>query len=422
MDWHKPDGSIVHGDKPVSTLVNLLYGSLKGRAVANKALILGAGGLAQWGVFASTAAGYGIAIKPALTAIIRVYSDDAGVALTPTGSVPDLRPILSRYLLTVSQATPKVRLFPIMGQLKAVNASTANEQYGAVHGYVELVRSAGSISLGGYGVTGGLMATLETAGDMTVDTNHVLAGCAVVSKLQCSGTLTQTGKTAAFYAAKYDATNWSDGSITPAAFGYGFLLKDGIATYDIGLQKGSTIVDGSHLSINTSGNSATIRLNSRTYTATSGDVIGFQSKPAMGTDGGTGTVYGGQISPRFNDGVAGASLVGLQIEPILKGATVKALSGDVRGLDVRLSDDGNSGHTVAGICAAVDIYNLLKSGTYTGGVYPINVRANGGTQAWSGLMNIPTVLTGAANGSGADVYINISINGTAARLTAKYVA
>ncbi len=176
-----------------------------------------------------------------------------------------------------------------------------------------------------------------------------------------------------------------------------------------------------HLKLNTQTDTYTVRINSRDYAATSGDIIGFQSKPAANADG-TATVYGGQISPRFNDGIGGAALVGLQIEPILKGATAKAITGDVRALDLRLSDDGNAGHTVGGVATCIKMYNLMKSSTFTGGVIPIVVTAAGDTQAWTALMEIPEALSGGADGGGAAVYIPITINGVAARITAKYVS
>jgi hypothetical protein len=183
----------------------------------------------------------------------------------------------------------------------------------------------------------------------------------------------------------------------------------------------ASVSDGAgHIAIN-SNDAGTIKFNSRNYASTSGDIIGFQAKPAANVDG-TATLYGAQISPRFNDGIAGAALVGLQVEPILKGATAAAISGDVRALDVRLSDDGNAGHTVGGHAACIKMYNLLTAGTFTGGVYPIVVTENGSTQAWTALMEVPTSLSSGANGGGADVYIPITINGVAAKITAKYVA
>lgn len=552
------------------------------------------------GTFASAAAGSGVEIERATyTAAHRVYSDDGADALYGSGSVPDLRGSLSRFLITADQTGGDVRLFASMGHLKAYCATATpgkwnDEQAAGVHGYLEMVRASGTQTFGSYGISAGVMATVENSGAATVDTNHVLAGVAAISKL--TSDLTQTGKACAFYAGIYNTAQWSDATaranwgyglyvdedavtvcpiqvgkfVSSAAAGGGFAVtltnsaamrvygeitadltssamvrsilgrmlitgaitsnaeafgvvgqlvskaatithdnagvmgtfetqttavtisgaggdnctaavlgRVGVAvtattvnstgilagvaamsnitsgyvtvdsggilaglyvgiftskqvwstglyistascTTDIRLQSGATIEQLTHLKINTSDDTHTIRLNSRNYAATSGDIIGFQSKPA-GNATGTQTIYGAQISPRFNDNIDGAALVGLQVEPILKGATAAAISGDMRGIDVRLSADG-SGHTVGGIAAGVDIYNLLKASTFTGGVYAINIRANGDTQAWSGAINFPTGLTGAADGGGAAVYIDCAINGTAIRLTGKYVS
>lgn len=190
-------------------------------------------------------------------------------------------------------------------------------------------------------------------------------------------------------------------------------------TNDIKLQSGSTISDANHLDIETLADDKRIRLNDRNYAVTSGDIIGFSAKPAANATG-TQTVYGAQISPRANDNVDVACLVGAMVEPILKGATGLAVSGDLRGLDVRLTSEG--ANNVGGIAGNIFCYNLLKSATFTGGVYPIVVKASGDTQPWTGLMEIPTGVTNVANGSGTDVYINITINGVAARIAAKFVS
>lgn len=141
-----------------------------------------------------------------------------------------------------------------------------------------------------------------------------------------------------------------------------------------------------HYKLNVLDQTKTLRFNSQNYTVTSGDIIGFQSKPAAAAAG-TTTTYGAQISPRYADGITGASLYGLQVEPILQGATAAALSGDVVGLDCRLSATG-VGHTVAGITAGIQFMNLLKASTFTGGVFPINILTHGDTQAWTGALKV----------------------------------
>jgi hypothetical protein len=176
-----------------------------------------------------------------------------------------------------------------------------------------------------------------------------------------------------------------------------------------------------HLDVKTILDTKTIRLNSRDFTATSGDVIGFQSKP-NGTGLGTTTVYGGQISPRLADTVTATGLVGLSVEPILKGASVAAVSGDYRALDVKLSADGtNAGHTVGGVTAGIIFYNTLKTGlTTTGGVYPFVITANGDTKQWSGAFKIADTagLTQASAAGATAHYIKVMVGSTVCTILA----
>lgn len=177
------------------------------------------------GTFSSTAAGSGVELENATyTAAHRVYADDGGDDLMKTsGSIPDIRGSLTRVLVTHDQTSGDMRLFGTMGQIKSVNVAWDDEQISSVHGYLELTRTAGTVTFGGYGVSSGVMATVETSGTMTVNTNHILAGVASISKMSATG-LTQTGKTAAFYSGVYDATNWSDGSDARTKWAYGLYL------------------------------------------------------------------------------------------------------------------------------------------------------------------------------------------------------
>jgi len=162
------------------------------------------------GEFSSTAVGKGSVLSASRTAIARVYADDGGSALSAAGSVPDLRTLLARTLLTIDNSANNLRVYSVMGQIKAVNAEWGNEQVGAVHGYLEMVRTAGSINLQNYGITACVMGTLENSGAITVDANHILAGIAAVSKM--TGDLTQTGITAGVYVGIYNTAQWSDGT------------------------------------------------------------------------------------------------------------------------------------------------------------------------------------------------------------------
>lgn len=135
----------------------------------------------------------------------------------------------------------------------------------------------------------------------------------------------------------------------------------------------------------------TIRLNSQNFTQTAGDIIGYQSKPAANATG-TAAVYGTQISPRFAHGVAGADLVGVQSNPILKGTAAAGgnLSGDVRAFEARLESESGGTRTVTGGLFGIRFMNQLYSTiTASGGVYPIKVDTHGNTLAWSGFAKLP---------------------------------
>jgi hypothetical protein len=163
---------------------------------------------------------------------------------------------------------------------------------------------------------------------------------------------------------------------------------------------------------------APLKLGTKDFKTTSGDQIGFQTKPNS-YSAGTQTMYGAQFSPRLANAVTAAALVGLSVEPIMKGATSAAVSGDYRGVEVKLSGDSTAaGHTIGGITGGIFLYNTLKTGTYTGGVYPIVVTAHGDTQAWSGLMSIPTGVCQAAAAGATPNYIKVTIGGVAYTITA----
>lgn len=199
------------------------------------------------GTFHSTVASNGtkIGASGSTTGANRFYTDDGGSAISAGGSVPDVRGVLARTLVTADNTANHMRLFPLMGHLKAYNGKWNGEQIGATAGFLELVKNSTTFTftLGGYGITSGLMSTVETSGTMTVDTNHALCGVAAVSKM--TSDLTQTGVTAAFYAGIYDVTNWSDGTAR-STWKYGLYIANSsvAAGGDIRLSSGATISTG----------------------------------------------------------------------------------------------------------------------------------------------------------------------------------
>lgn len=220
------DGSLIAG-----TELGYIDGVTAGTCTASKALVVGTAkecasiGRFTHGAFHSTTHGSGLALSSTYTGTCRVYSDDANTAFgSYTG---DLRGFLSRVLITKDHSSGNNRCFGLMGHIKSYDGEWGDEQWGGVHGYLELVQNAGTINFQQYGVSAGVMSTVETAGTMTVDANHTVAGVAAISKLT-SG-MTQTGKTAGLYVGIYDVTNWSDATAR-SAWKWGAYVAAGAAT------------------------------------------------------------------------------------------------------------------------------------------------------------------------------------------------
>ena len=118
---------------------------------------------------------------------------------------------------------------------------------------------------------------------------------------------------------------------------------------------------------------AEVRINSQTNTGTSGNWIGFQSKPAQGAST-SGNVIGCEISPRVNDTFAltgSGSLIGAHIDAYLKGTTGN-VAGDVRGAQIELVTDDAGTRTVTGDVVGLR-FRAAFSGTITGDMVVIRV-------------------------------------------------
>ncbi len=177
------------------------------------------------GTFSSATGSIGVVLTRALvTAAARVYADDGGANLFAAGSVPDLRGLVSRLLITHSQSDSGAftRLFGAQGVLKAYQVGWTDEAHAGVQGLAELVGS--TTTFGGNGVTAGVIGQLSTSGTVTIGSTHILAGVAALSNMM--GTVTQTGKSVAFLAKTYDTTNWSDATAR-TAWGIGMYMPRG---------------------------------------------------------------------------------------------------------------------------------------------------------------------------------------------------
>lgn len=147
-----------------------------------------------------------------------------------------------------------------------------------------------------------------------------------------------------------------------------------------------------NVKINTTTDSKPILLNSRDYTATTGGGIAIQVKPSQ-TATTTGALYGVQFSPRLQDAVGSAGLIGCQSAPVLKGNTGD-ISSDVRAFEASIDlNNAATGRTISGTVSALYAYlQSSNSTTYTGGCAVIHVTLED-THKWDYLAKVD-----AANG------------------------
>lgn len=142
---------------------------------------------------------------------------------------------------------------------------------------------------------------------------------------------------------------------------------------------------GGNLGIQTDYDNKTVTINTRNYTQTSGDSIALQSKANQSVTT-TGTLWGGQIQPRLASGVGAANLIGLNVEPILKGGT-GTISSDVQGIQTNFSDDGTAGRTISGDVAGIRAYVQLVA-TVSGDITVLKVEESGSNK-WEYLAKLP---------------------------------
>ncbi len=124
-----------------------------------------------------------------------------------------------------------------------------------------------------------------------------------------------------------------------------------------------------------------VKLNSRDYTATSGEHNAVQSKPNVSV-GGCG-ITGFESSPRFADTITGGKLVAFKANTDIKGSSGN-IDGPIRQYEAKF--DGGTGRTVAGGAYVLDCMSS-NAATITGGMHIINVNTHaGGGTGWTGLV------------------------------------
>ena len=345
----------------------------------------------QIGWHSGTTAGAGTTISETATGAARFYADDGGVAIgTAAGSVPDVKNLQARTLITVDNSSFDARVHSIMGQLKSQNGEWGDEQWSAVHGYVELVRTAGTITFQSYGVTAGLMATVETAGNLGIAATHNLAGVAAISKLGYSGTFTDNTNTSGVYVGMYDSTNWSDSpSLDKWNHGLYVQAKSVDKGFQIGelsssTQVGLTLVAATGTSgadvFTDDGNvalgggtpfkgfrSRTMFFQDQTAGTTVMGVLG-QLKYASGVDIGparVAAVEGYNELMTTNKAKSGGYIVGVSSVTEVSAGTFTIESGGIcAGFHAKLTGSGTATQDATGILTAIYINEDVSTGTW----------------------------------------------------------
>lgn len=223
------------------------------------------------------------------------------------------------------------------------------------------------------------------------------------------------------------STSNKQGSCTSSAEGY--LPQIHIATGDLYACSSSEwnrqlSPGGGHFDIRTNQNNRVVRINSRNYDATSGDVVGFQSKPRLTADG-TQTVYGFQVSANMSDGVdltSSGSVVGGHVDTYMRGTTASTIAGDVRGLQIELVTDDAGAKTYSGYVAGIRIRAAFSATAITGNFVPLRIEkpeAQTGSQTYDAVLDLTSTIAGVWDDTDADSgdteagYIKVIVNGNA---------
>jgi hypothetical protein len=146
-----------------------------------------------------------------------------------------------------------------------------------------------------------------------------------------------------------------------------------------------------HQKFESNSDTKNVRINSRSYTQTSGDASGVQIKPNQTVA--TAGICGLEVSPRFAANIAGASLTAIKADPVLKAGTGN-LSGAVTAVQANL-DFGTSGtRTITGDVSAFESFLAIPSTyTYSALVSFLRVRSVN-IRGWDAFLNLDDASVG----------------------------
>lgn len=156
------------------------------------------------------------------------------------------------------------------------------------------------------------------------------------------------------------------------------------------MSKGASAHPGAssgHLYLDTEHDSASIRLNVRNYTATTGDKNAVQIKPYQTVSKTSGGIKALELNPKVADGCTIATIQGLDSCIEIKGTTGN-ISGKVWALRAKLESGSGTTRTMTGPFAMLSCKNSLH-GTVSGGVFVLDVEGIGGGTAWTAFAKFP---------------------------------
>jgi len=133
---------------------------------------------------------------------------------------------------------------------------------------------------------------------------------------------------------------------------------------------------------------ATPTFGSITATNTTGNTIGFQTKPSQGATS-TGSVIGAEIQPRVANTFGAGAVIGMNVSAIVKGGN--GTSGnvtDLRGIEVELSDDNPDTSTRTITTSTLLRLRHQLSGAHTTTNDPVGIEfvTKGGGTGWGFAM------------------------------------
>ena len=179
-----------------------------------------------------------------------------------------------------------------------------------------------------------------------------------------------------------------------------------------------------HMLLDTTSDDRQVRINSRNFsTITSGSSIGFQSKPAQNVTT-TGSVIGGEISPRINNTFTAANIIGLHVDAYVRGTTARTISGDVRGQQIELVTDDAATNTVSGNVVGLRFRAAFSATTLTGIMVPIRIETaetQTNSQQWDYALDLTGTNTAwsdtdTLSGDTEAGFIRVRINGNTRRI------